>query len=245
MKKILLNLFILCALSLNAIAQDQESDFSANVNLDIVSGYVWRGVLFDPTPSFQPGANITYKGVTMGVWASSNFKGSYFEPDIYLAYSIAGLTLSVVDYHANAGADYFNFDSKTTAHTVELSALYTFGESLPLYLTASSLLYGFDKKIDSFDANGDPILNPDKNNYSSYLEAGYTFNTGPSTIDVYLGAILGESHFYNASKAGIINLGATWKKEMRVTDDFSFMMKGSLVTNPLNETAYIVVSLGL
>lgn len=245
MKKIVLNLLILCALSLPSFAQDEESDFSADVNLDIVSGYVWRGVMFDATPSFQPGASITYKGVTLGAWASSNFTGTYIEPDIYLSYSIGGLTLTAFDFHANSGLDYLNFENKTTAHALELSAVYTFSESFPLYLTASSIVYGDDKKIDSYDVNGDPMLNPDKNNYSSYLEAGYTFSTGPSSIDVYLGAVLGESYFYNSSKAGIINLGATWSKELKVNDDFGLLMKGSFITNPLNESVYLVLSVGI
>jgi len=54
----------------------------------------------------------------------------------------------------------------------------------------------------------------------------------------------GETGFYGSS-FGVVNLGITATKKIKITKDFSLPLKASFITNPQAENIFFVVGLGL
>jgi hypothetical protein len=70
--------------------------------------------------------------------------------------------------------------------------------------------------------------------------AGFTLNS-PQESDVNTGFI-GESGFYGPG-AGVVNLGVTFSKTIKISDSFELPLTGSLITNPLTNKIYYVVGI--
>ncbi|HAN78091.1 MAG TPA: hypothetical protein DCQ31_10115 [Bacteroidales bacterium] len=243
LKQTLLAVLLLFAVMLQAQAQDEKSSSDLNIGTAIVSSYVWRGMQFNAAPNIQPYIDFNYKGFGVGAWASVNFDGSYVEPDFYLYYKANALTVTLYDYHNGGGLDYLNFETETTKHLVELSAVYTISESFPLSLTASAFIYGEDKKISGYDLLSKPILDPAKNNYSSYFELSYNIPHPMASVDLSLGFVAAESNFYGTEGFGLINAGIKVSKEIKITESFSLPVFSQFVVNPTAEAAYFAFGL--
>jgi len=62
---------------------DKESTFTYGAEMDFNSGYVWRGILLDDGPVWQPSAWISAFGFTLTAWgnvAMTSASGDAFEP---------------------------------------------------------------------------------------------------------------------------------------------------------------------
>lgn len=237
-KKLLVSLVVLLMCS-SAFAQD-ESPFS--ISCDLNSRYVWRGIDFGASPSIQPGVEFSKGNLTIGAWgAYSTNQLAGQELDLYIGYTFADMfSVTVTDYFFPnefvANDNYFDYGDTTTGHVFEVSASFDGTEKLPLTVLIAANIYGADAK--RLDANG----NVDGNQFSTYLELGYSFNN----LDVFAGfnlttsdASIGESGFY-ANNAGPINLGATWSKDIAITDKFTLPASLSLITNPMSEKVFMV-----
>lgn len=105
------------------------------VGVDAVSKYVWRGQLLTDDPVFQPGATVSYKGLSLNLWGSldmtdihegSGHSWRLQELDYTLAYAcspIAGLDLQV-------GAVEYTFPGTAFSSTAELFASATLSKVL-------------------------------------------------------------------------------------------------------------------
>jgi len=69
-------------------------DFSA----DIVSRYVWRGMLFGGTPHVQLTASYSKGGFSAGVWGSYGVAMPFYEIDLFASYSLSAFTFTIFDY---------------------------------------------------------------------------------------------------------------------------------------------------
>ena len=106
-----------------------------NVQGDLVSSYVWRG-MYQTGASIQPTLSFSVENLSLTAWGSTDFDGyrngnipsANKELDLTLAYTFPklGLTVSVADmWWAGQGAGkYFDFNNKTTAHHFEASLAY-------------------------------------------------------------------------------------------------------------------------
>lgn len=196
-------------------------------SIDLLSRYIWRGQSYGGNyPTLQ--ATVNFKPVdklTVGAWASTNFRTDYFYPDgetyyrgynefdIFLAYQLTGfLSIQLANYYWPAlekveGVDnnFFNYGPDGT-QSVDLTWEFDFSEGYkyPVNATVSTLIAGNDYR---FDEEGE---HP-KRNFTTYMELGYTFNTF-SDIDVApsIGAVLNNWAGYYAAadygKASFINL---------------------------------------
>ncbi|HEY5498935.1 MAG TPA: hypothetical protein VIK20_00980, partial [Bacteroidales bacterium] len=72
-----------------AKAQETSPVLSYKVTADLVSSYVWRGVLSTatPTPNVQPSLAFVKGALELGAWGSTDFIGSYKEIDLYASYT--------------------------------------------------------------------------------------------------------------------------------------------------------------
>lgn len=232
---IILFFFIIIIFSGKLYAQSEEnSDWSASIGSDIVSRYIWRGISSSKTPALQPYLEVSYKGVTLGTWASYTMgEETLQEVDLYISYSLGNFTLTISDYFVYedtlASSSFYNYDENTTSHILDAQLSFEGPESFPIKATLSTLVYGADKNI-----NGDK-------NYSTYIELGYPFIINDISIMPFAGAAL-NSGLYN-SKAGFINCGITGEAEINITENFSIPLGVSLITNPLDENVFVVVKL--
>lgn len=238
MKKFYISILAIVLINISFSTKAQETTEVKNINVgaDLVSSYVWRGLLFCEKPSIQPYISYTNnKGnFTIGSWGSLSNDGSYNEVDFWVSYTLKNLTVSVWDYsNVYKGINYFEYDNKKTTHLIEGILSYKISESLPLTITAGSFLYGADKK---------PNDTTFKNNYSSYFELAYPIKWKSNEVNLFVGATPTDG-FYGMKGFGIVNAGLSTTKQIKFSEDFSMGVSGSLITNPMAEKIYFVLAL--
>ncbi len=250
-KKLLLVSIILCTIIPMSKAEENSQ---IKVTADVVSSYVWRGILSTAksTPNFQPSLSYCYKGLELGTWASTDFIGSYKEIDLYISYSKSLFKVTLTDYNWNFKTPYFNFKNKETDHILEGTLAYNGVGSFPFTVSVATMFYGADKTYENSyqytDTNGNTVIggqNPDKQNYSTYIELSYpvksiSFFLGFTPSDGYYGDSYG-----NRSGFSLVNLGLSGNRSINITDKFSLPVKATLGFNPQKEDAYLVFTLTL
>jgi hypothetical protein len=112
MKQIECTLIVLCLTTLmsNQTLKAQD-DLSVGASADFLSKYVWRGQDLVDDWVLQPGANVSYKGVTASFWGNLDLtdengnQGDFSEIDLTLDYSakvpgtdLVSYSLGVINY---------------------------------------------------------------------------------------------------------------------------------------------------
>jgi hypothetical protein len=214
------------------VSANDSTKVDLSVGTDLVSHYVWRGLLLSNSPSIQPSMGITYCGFSFGSWASYSVSPSAFqEVDLYMSYSIGSITVGVNDYfnpNDSLGFDnnYFNYSKNTTLHSLEPFISFSEIGGTPFSATAGVFVYGNDR-----DDEGNSL-------YSSYLELSYATNVKDYGLNIFGGATLGNGYY--ASKAAIVNLGVSISKELKVMENFTIPCKGSFIVNPNTQNVFLV-----
>lgn len=221
----------------DSIESKKESKFEFNV--DLLTRYLWRGQCWGGDYAVvQP--TITYAAtdkITIGFWATSNFKSDYFYPDgetsykgyqeidFNINYQVSPfLSIQLWDYYWPSvsrveGVDngFFNY-GKDGVKTVDLMFVLDFSEyKLPLYATLSTLVAGNDFR---YDSNGE---NP-KQNFTTYFEAGYTFEElyKKVSFDVLAGVVFNNDAAYYSyadyDRTSLINLSLKATREFKLSE---------------------------
>jgi len=206
----------------NLNAQDDESPFSTGA--DLVSRYVWRGLNFGSSPSLQPFLKYSKGNYGIGAWGAytTSINAPAQEMDLYAYYTISDIfTVTLTDYFFptdGAANNYFEYNNDLTGHVFEGMVSFEGTEDLPLTVAAAINFYGTD-------------------NQSMYFEAGYSFKH----IDAVLG--FGNYAYTMTGDGGIegVNLGITTSNEIKITDDYSLPVSGSLIVNPNTENVFLVL----
>jgi hypothetical protein len=228
--------------SVKAQTADSTSTSSYKVTADLVSSYVWRGVLSTatPTPNFQPTLAFVHGGLEIGAWGSTDFTGSYKEADLYVSFAKGPLKFSVTDYYwfntTTTGLRYFNYKNNKTNHIFEGSVAFSGPQSFPVSIAANVMFAGADKKYDA----GLGAQNPEKQAYSTYVEFGYAGKyfspfVGITPADGYYGDGYG-----GVAGFSVVNVGATSTKALKITDNYSLPLKATIGFNPQKEDIYLV-----
>lgn len=249
MKKIIALLFVAIVLLINGFYVTAQEKGKIKVNADVVSSFLWRGVPgYSPfgdqnvlAPSIQPTLAFTYKNFEIGAWGSGDFTGTYKETDLYASYSYKFLTLMISDYYWNLdllGNDYFDYNDESTSHILE-AAVTLKPETFPVSLLVATMFYGADKKYD------DAL----KNNYSTYVELGYSLPVGADKLDFALGMSPSDGFYGDGygDKDGfsVVNFSVTGFKNIKISNDFELPMKAALIANPQHEKIYLVLGISL
>lgn len=220
-----------------------EKERKLELHLDIVSRYLWRGqcwggdyVAIQPTIEYAVTSRFS-----LGFWATTNFKNDYFYPDgvtyykgyheidFYVTYQINDfLQFQVWDYYwpsvtKVAGVDnrFLNY-GKEGVKTLDAILCFDFSEGFkyPFNATISTLVAGNDYNYDSNDENP-------KQNFTTYIELGYTFVPFKKSslkalqnieISPVIGAVLNnKAAYYNYAdydKVSFCNIGIKATKEI-------------------------------
>jgi len=220
-----------------------EKQKKVTIKVDLVSRYLWRGQCWggdyfaiQPTIEYA----ITSK-LTSGFWGTSNFKADYFYPDgvsfykgyqeidFFISYQINDfLSFQIWDYYwpsvskvEGVNNGYFNYGIDGVK-TVDAILYFDFSENYkyPFNATISTLVAGNDYR---YDSNGD---NP-KQNFTTYVELGYTFTFFEKSslkalqnieLSPIVGAVLNnKAAYYNYAdydKISFCNMGIKITKEI-------------------------------
>jgi len=242
-----------------AEASVSDKAVTLNFGADVMSRYIWRGFDFGNSPAIQPNLYLSWKGLNVGVWGSYSFApyrrqvndsvsvnmGNYTEMDLYVSYTLKWFTLMAYDFFIPNGLDpnytgmqkyqYFNYDTKTTGHTIEISLAFAGPAAFPIKFFAGTLVYGDDKAKDSLGA----YTNPNKNNFSTYLELSYPVTFHKIDINFFAGGTPFGGSWYGP-KAGFTNVGITAKRAVPITKSYSLPIQASLITNPASSKVFLV-----
>ena len=245
--------FIVClglaALTLNA--QQNDNSPRLNLNVDIASGFVWRGITLNTSPVFQSNATFTSGNFLAGVWTSSPFfirgdEDSFRGLDLFAFYQLSpSFSIGIINYfphderHYWGDTSYFNYKREETGHAFDFVATF---ESRGGFRAMSSVIFA------GWDPNPTELVTNDewRRNFSTYLEIGYG-NTTSSGLswELFAGGVLMESMFYGVDGAAIINLGAAASRTIEVTPTFSLPLTLRLSMNPANQSAHLTASIAL
>lgn len=235
-------------------AMQAQDRVKFNVQGDLVSSYVWRG-MYQSSAAVQPTLGVSIGNFSLTAWGSVEIAGGtgHKEADLTATYSFSGLTVSLTDYwwagqsgigndNENGKNNYFHFDNHTTNHILEAGLSYVLPiEKCPLTVSWYTMFWGADKK--EVEEAGKAHR---KNAYSTYAELSYPFHV--SGID--LNAAVGCSPFdspqqYKNTSFAVTNLSLKATKEVKFTERFSLPIYTQLIWNPDREDVHFVFGLTL
>ncbi|MFL9829962.1 hypothetical protein ABS764_03775 [Flavobacterium sp. ST-87] len=230
-----------------------------SLNVDIVNRYLWRGQCWGGDyAAVQP--TIEYEIIpklTLGFWATTNFKKEYFYPDgetyykgyqeidFYVSYQINDfLQFQLWNYYwpsvskvEGVSNKFFDF-GPASSQTIDAMLCFDFSEGYryPFNAVISTFIGGNDYR---YDENNNP-----KRNYTTYLELGYTFNLFENspckqlhTISLApaIGAVLNnESEYYSFAdydKPSLVNLSFKATKEFDLSNGISMPVSLNYIHN--------------
>ena len=249
LSKNILKAMLIILLSLMTFSQTGAQSFNADLGADIVSSYVWRGLLVNQSPNIQPSISFNVSGLSFGFWGSYSLANKNStdddyafssEIDTWVSYTqeIDGgmsITALVTDYYfPNAGIKFGNFNNYDDpegpgAHTVEVGLSFAGPESLPFTIS------GF------YNVHNDAGNN-------AYFQVDYSTIISEVPIGLFVGATTGSEEnpgYYGTDSFNIINVGLTVSKDIVVTEDFSIPASTSFVYNPKADNIYMVFGISL
>ncbi|WP_131839621.1 hypothetical protein [Acetobacteroides hydrogenigenes] len=222
-----------------AQAQDSPAQGSLDMHLQVKNMHLWRGYAVTEAP--MTGLNVAYinpsKTFKVGVWGGAGFNGDYREFDYYVAYNKGGFKFEVWDifnFSPGMPTKLFDYDQKTTSHFIDVTLGYQFGKSFPLYLSASTIVYGRDlESIPSSLPGVGPRLGD--NRYSTYVHAEYPVcNYNGYDLKLYLGgafALAGQTQNFYASKSNIVATGFVVSKSLTI-GSYTIPVSATALWNP-------------
>ncbi|MCH7964233.1 MAG: hypothetical protein IH852_09885 [Bacteroidetes bacterium] len=249
-------------------AQD-SSQVSSIVNLDlgadIVSRYVWRGTqLGGASPNIQPYIEMGIGNFVIGIWGAYSLGGDnpFQEFDLYATYNLFDdkVSITLTDYFfpdESSDYKYFDYADTTTGHIFEGKISFNGTDKIPFSVFIAVNLYGADAS--RISDNPASLNSLDGIQNSTYLELGYetTLNSGvkfeafvgfnltdPRSADLSGSGYVGETGFYG-NDIGVVNLGITVSKDIKISEDFSLPMMTSVITNPQAQKVYLVFGFSL
>ena len=192
----------------------EAQDFGA----DIASSYVWRGTQFGNGPHVQPWMSLGYGNLELGAWGSVPLTAGDggTELDLYVSYDLGPLALTVTNYtfpntSPASGGAYVDGEGLFEGDYLEVSGSGSVG---PIDLTV-----GYFTELEAL-----------------YIEAGFSVGV----VDVAIGYAGEDDSNWYVSEAGLCNISVGGSKEVKITDDYSLPLFGSLVYNPDAESAFLV-----
>ena len=258
----------LCSFSLYAQDEATQEESPLSVGADFVSRYIWRCVNFGgSSPSIQPYVELGFGSgdhtFALGAWGAYSLSGTQTsqEADLYLSYTLKDMfSVTITDYFfpvdSISNNKYFNYnmdwdkinkgEKDQTGHVVEMAISFNGTENIPFSLMLAMNIWGADAQ--KYEEKGGVMVPKDDIVMSKYIELGYSTEIKGIALSAFAGMALDDpktskgepAGFYGQESWGLINLGFTLSKEIKVSDNYSIPVFGSLITNPEAENIYMV-----
>jgi len=236
---------ILLAFSFSASAQN----VLVNLNADLVSRYIWRGLNVNDQPNIQPAITFKLSNLQFGFWGSyglshtnttDEFHSTSHEIDAWISYSFtienyANVTAIVTDYYyPKAGisiGNFNNYDNKNGpgAHVIETGVSIGGPESFPLTISGYLNVYN--------DAGSNAYFQVDYSTKIEDFDLGFFIGASPGSKD--------NPAYYGTDKFNLINIGFKASKQIKITEDFSLPVYCSYVLNPRAEISCLIFGISL
>ena len=220
-KKISLAVLLLTVVSGSAVFGEESNELSFELGADFYSKYIWRGIVVTDDYAFQPSINVSYGGLTAGVWGNVDMtsytgnSGEFTEVDYTLDYSGQMPGLEKVSY--SVGLINYHFPS-VVGDTTEIY----WGLGLDIPLSPSVTVY---HDIDEIDGT-----------YASFA-IGHDFGTiaelaedMPVGMDFSASVGIGDSDYNN----GYWGTDDTAANDLLLSVSFPFELAGFTVSPSLN-----------
>jgi len=228
------NTWSLLLLAAALVSGSYNSFAQVSVGADIASRYIWRGVDYGNSPSFQPGLGFATGSLSVGTWGAYSFAGTgsvFAEHDLWASFDIetSSGTISVLFtdyYYPSAGLKFFDYSGTGGAHVLEAGIGYAGTEGFPISFK------GF------FNFHNDP-------EQSVYLEVSYPFAVNGTELALFAGGSPKKSAWYVTQGAALINVGIAAKKSVTVTESFALPVSATFIVNPELEQSYLIFGFSL
>lgn len=226
--KLGLIMLLSCVMACPLRAEEKDSTSSkveVSAGADLVSTYMCRGSKVSGA-SFQPTLGISYKGLSLSAWASTDFKTAVNEIDWILGYEVGGFSVAVTDYFGPFDDDSAPKYFADGSHMLEGTVGFDFGKVCDKFaLSIAWNTYFLNDK----NAEGDE-------QFSTYIELGYPVATAPATLDFALGFTPWEGLY--SEGFNVVNFSVKASREVKITDHYSLPVFAQMVLNPNAERIY-------
>ena len=190
--------------------------FAQSVSVDMTNKYVWRGQDLGNF-AIQPMMSTEVGPLEVGVWSSYDLQdNSLSELDLYVSGSIGSVDLAVTNYY------FPGVEGGPGALDFEGGSLTGLEGSIGTTLGSFSIMgaYFFDGE-------------------DTYVEVGYPLGG----FDVAIGA--GDAGYSVDGEFALVNVSLSTGKDIKITEDFSLPLSGSLIYNPDSDIMYVAVGVSL
>ncbi len=205
------------------------SSIDIDMGVDVMSSFIRRGLKYGNGAAIQSFVELTSNNFTLGAWNNiSTGSNEAFEINLYTTYEFPfGVTIGVKDYFGNGNVFGTNFENLGKTHSLEPSLAYKYGE-----LTFFGALMFYQNKA------GEAAQD-------FYGEISYAFDLFDLAIGAGNGRYVTSPQWGTVGEFAICNLTISKEKTIKITDSFSFPMKGAITLNPYNERFYAYVGISL
>lgn len=264
MKKSMIGKLGVCLFSMFVVATagvKAQDKADASVGADIVSAYQWRGQDLGGA-AVQPYAGVTYKGFSLGAWASVALDKSAkytSELDFTLGYSSGNFSAAITDYYCLSGTKstlyYFEGLNDGTGYGTDIATsgpdfsnfkYFKYGSHSTSHVFEATLAYNFGPLALAWNTNfaGADYYKDEltKRAYSTYVEATAPFKIGSVDFKAELGLTPWEGAY--ASDLSVVNIGLTGTKNIKIAD-FTLPVYTKVGVNPRTEQSYVVFGVKL
>lgn len=231
-----------------------QDELEANVQVDFVSKYMWRGQELGHI-SIQPMAGLSWRGLGFSVSGSTGLdKDDSDEIDVTLGYEYSGFNVGLTDYWTSGqdydGRDrYFFFDKAESAHQLEANI----GYSCQWFsLQAYTFVWGNDFKYDTYRDSKYRVNG--KRAFSTYIELGIPFYMAGLDWDIKAGVtpfksactrdIREDSTYYYADKLAFVMASARATKNFEL-GDMKVPVFAEFHANPYTQKAFFLVGISV
>lgn len=129
----------------DTLAAEGPARFGFEMGVELLSSYVSRGS-YQAGASFQPSLRVSWGGLFIGVWGSTDFAGTQMrEVNLSFGCRKGRFEAAVIDYyiapHPEAEGRFFDFGHRS-AHTFEASLSWTVSERVPIGIWWGTMFAG-------------------------------------------------------------------------------------------------------
>ena len=217
MRKIKVKNLIITTTLLNFIITmfNTNTFYAQDLGADLVSSYVWRGTQFGSGPHIQPWVSLSKGDLELGAWGSFPItaNGGGNELDLYASYSFESFKITLTNYtFPGEGGLYSSNEGLFKGDYLEISGSTKLG---PI-----NLMIGYFTEIEAL-----------------YIES--SFIIGPVEIALGYGDD-SKDPWYVKKGDDLCNVSFGGSKDIKISEDYSLPIFGSLVYNPNSEAAFLI-----
>ncbi|MCK5029126.1 MAG: hypothetical protein KAR57_05795 [Bacteroidales bacterium] len=226
-----LSFFVLAIfVSQSTFANKNIEIINTNIKVDFRSMHIWRGIAASYVPTIEPTFEVSKNNSKTGIWMAQSIDGNYTELDLYFTYNYSDFSFTLYDYYCppsiQASNEIANYNQNNTNHTIELNLAFSGNEKIPFNVLIATMIYGDDLNSET-----------NKNNYSTYIQVGYSAKIENSSVDLFVGISPFKSYY--GETAGVVNAGLTTTKNLSLSKTKAIPVQASLITNPMKRSLFL------